>query len=319
MDILIIKLGAMGDVVNTLPLAFDLKTRLDARICWLIEPLSLPLVKGHPCVDEVIVFDPDNWSDSGKKVIQLLRRHSFDIALDLQRTLKSSLFCLAARAERKIGFDKNRCKEQTWLLPFERIPSSDPGRHMVYQYMEFSSFLGGTPGEIRWAIPVDAGMPFPLPAGYVVLNIGATKTANKWTDTGFACLANAIQQRFHLYSVITGGTQDIPSAKAITSLSGAKIIDLAGKTSITDLKGIIAESRAVISADTGPMHLAVALGKEVIGLFGPSDPSRTGPLNNHVIRHDLCCSPCNQRQCSHSTCMKRIEVQQVMDVLKDLL
>ncbi|MRR39385.1 lipopolysaccharide heptosyltransferase family protein, partial [bacterium] len=153
MDILIIKLGALGDVVNTLPLAIRLKDHFNARIHWMTEPLSYPLLARHASVDRVILFERSRWVSSLPGLMHDLRAGPFALALDLQRIAKSALFCMASSADRRIGFDRRRCKEMSWLMPFERIPAADPSAHMVSQYLEFASFLGIPEGEVRWDIP----------------------------------------------------------------------------------------------------------------------------------------------------------------------
>ena len=313
MDILIVKLGALGDVVNTLPLVIALKEHLGAKIHWAVEPLSYPLVARHRCVDNAIRFDKNDWVRSLPGVIRQMRSRNFDICLDLQRIVKSGMLCLASRSARRIGFDRLRCKELTWNLPFERIRASDPSRHMVLQYLEFAEHLGITECEVRWDIPVNGNIPFGLPPGYIALNIGATKEANRWTPEGFASLASAITKNYGLQCVLTGGSPDRSMADKIIDITGNTVIDLAGKTSLQELIEVLAGSSAVVSCDTGPMHLGVALGKEVIALFGPADPSRTGPYRGHVIQKQLHCVPCNRRTCSDPVCMTSIQTDDVME------
>ncbi len=315
MDILLIKLGALGDVVNTLPLAITLKERLGARIHWVVEPLSLPLVSNHPSVDKVIVFDRHAWARSLPAVARQIRNQRFDICLDLQRIVKSSLLCQVSRSVRRIGFDKERCKEMTWLFPFERIAAADPAAHMVHQYLEFARYLGADGHEIRWDIPVTGKARFPLPADYLVLNIGATKEANRWTPEGFASLADAVYRQYRIPCVLTGAGEDTGMAREIRKAARTGITDLVGRTTIEDLVEVLAGSRAVVSCDTGPMHLGVALGREVIALFGPADPARTGPYRGHVVRKPVDCSPCNRKTCKDPVCMLSIESR---DVLKQL-
>jgi len=319
MDILIIKLGALGDVVNTLPLAITLREQLHARIHWLVEPLSYQLVSSHASVNRAILFDKKRWLQVLPSVCKELRRQHFDITLDLQRLIKSGLFSLASHSDRKVGFDKTRCKEFTWLFPFERIPASDPTVHMVYQYLEFARYLGITPGEIRWDIPVTGRLPFDLPKEYVVLNIGATTSAKRWTTQGFASLAQGLMERYEVHAVLTGGSPDTPVAGEIESMAGNSVINLVGKTNIQELSEVIAGAVAVVTCDTGPMHLAVALGKEVVALIGPTNPQRTGPLRGRIIRQDLSCMPCNKRRCENPICMGGITAEMVLDALKEIL
>ncbi len=313
MDILIVKLGALGDVVNTLPLAIRLKSHFNARIHWITEPLSLPLLSRHPQVDRTILLDRSCLRKSLGEVVGEIRGLRFDVALDLQRIVKSALLCMTASADRRVGFDRRRCKEMTWIMPFERIAPSDPAAHMVEQYLEFARHLGAGDDEVRWNIPEGDLPPEDLPGDYIVLNIGATKPANRWSPEGFARLARLVADRHRMPCVLTGGPEDIPAAARITTLSTGSVIDLVGKTTIPQLTGVLSGARAVVSCDTGPMHLAVALGKEVVALFGPADPGRTGPYRGQVVRVSLPCMPCNRRTCENPVCMQSITPEDVLE------
>jgi ADP-heptose:LPS heptosyltransferase len=322
LKLLIIKLGALGDVVNTLPLAVNLKTRLQAEIHWLVEPLSHPLVAGHPFVDRAILFDKHHWRSSLADVRREIRGVRYDAALDLQRILKSGFFCLQARAARRIGFDRRRCKEMTWLLPFERIAPGDPGDHMLRQYLEFAGHFGLPRCEVRWEIPLDrSGPPLDLPQDYVVLNIGATKPANRWLAERFAALADTVFDEFHLPCVLTGGPEDRGRAELIRTAARRPPFDLVGRTALPDLIAVLRNSRLVVTGDTGPMHLAVALGRKVVALFGPADPRRTGPYRGHVIQKATACAdaPCGLKNCAGRDCMKAITVADVVDEMAPLL
>ena len=318
MDILFIKLGAMGDVINTFPLVVNLKTKLGARIHWVVGPLSSPLVSEHPYVDKIIVFDKQKWKISLPYVIKQIRKQKFDITLNLQRIFKSGMLTMSAITKRRIGFDKKRCKEMSWMLPFERIPTSNPHSHMVHQYLEFASYLNAQSNNVRWGIPVSGNISFDLPKNYIVLNIGATKPANRWTEKGFTALIHKLKNYFHIDSVLTGSVEDTNMANRIAASSNSVVINLVGKTSVIELKEVLAGSKAVVSCDTGPMHLAVALGKDVVALFGPADPRRTGPFSGQVIQKDLFCVPCNKRKCNDPICMKKITPEEVLNKLEDL-
>lgn len=318
MKILIVKLGALGDVINTLPLAVALKGGMPGcTIDWLVAPLSYPLVSRHTSVDRAYVFN--RTFKSAFSVIKELRRTRYDIILDLQRILKSGLFTLAARAERRLGFDKRRCKEMTWLLPFERIPPSDPAAHMLDQYMEFARYLGLNTDRAVWDIPRSVTRPKDIPNRYVVLNIGATKPANLWAPERFADLAGQIEKTLNLPSVLTGGPEDRDRATQIKAAGPVSLTDLTGRTTLAELVEVIANADAVVSCDTGPMHLAAALEKPLVALFGPSDPRRTGPYHGTVIRHAMACSPCNRKLCRAPFCMDAITSTEVSQELCRLI
>ncbi|MCF8052614.1 MAG: glycosyltransferase family 9 protein [Desulfobacterales bacterium] len=319
MDILIVKLGALGDVVNTLPLAVRLHRALDARIHWLIEPLSHPIVAHHPCVAHAILFDRSRWRPAAAAVAKQIRSRRFDAVLDLQRTLKSGSFAMLARARRRIGFDRARCKEMTWLLPFHRIPPSEPTAHMVHQYLEFAGYLGAPGKEIQWEIAGGQPPPRALPEKYAVLNIGATKPANRWPQARWAALAEALWEQLRLPSVVTGGKEDMPAADQIQATVPPGFVNLAGQTRIGQLVHVLQHASVVITCDTGPMHLAVALNIPVVALFGPSDPRRTGPFKGRVVRARVDCAPCNRKTCPDPVCMRHIGPQAVVEQVKALL
>ncbi|SMC45792.1 heptosyltransferase-1 [Desulfocicer vacuolatum DSM 3385] len=319
MKILIIKLGALGDVINTFPLVVNIKKYFNAEIDWLVAPLSYPLVANHPCVDNAILFDKKKIIDSLPSALGKIREKQYDITLDLQRILKSALFTMAARTSWRVGFNRERCKEVTWLFPFDRIPPSNPKAHMLNQYLEFAEHINIPLSEVSWMIPRTFKKTFNLPDRYIVLNIGASRPVKQWRLNNFADLADKLNEKFHLQAVLTGGPEDVEGGKKIHDKTNADIIDLTGKTSIPQLVEVIANARCVISCDTGAMHLAAALGIDLIALFGPTDPRRTGPFRGVVIQKKLPCTPCNRKKCKNPRCMDDITPQEVFCSLGSLL
>ncbi len=314
MKILIVKLGAMGDVINTLPAVIRLKNHFHAKIHWLVAPLSLPLIMDHPAVDHTIIFDRHD-KNSLFKTLNTLRRQHFDLTIDFQRTLKSGFFCMAARSTQRLGFDRKRCKEFTWLFPFTRIASGDPGKHMLEQYLDFCDHLKIPWSPVEWGITVRPFSRISLPRSYVVLNIGATKKANLWKPENFALLADKIHKKTGMISVITGGPEDVERGNRVEAHAESPTLNLTGQTSLWELTGLLSNACGVVSCDTGPMHLSVALGIPTLGLFGPSNPRRTGPYGGEVIRSSTHCSPCNRRECPEPECMDSIHPEQVQEKL----
>jgi lipopolysaccharide heptosyltransferase II len=313
LKILIIKLGALGDVINTFPLVVNLKKYLNAEIDWLVAPLSYPLVANHPCVDTAILFDKNRLRHSLPCALKEIRTKEYDITLDLQRILKSGLFSMASKSAHRVGFNKERCKEMTWLFPFDRIQPSDPQAHMLNQYLEFGTHLNLPDNDVSWMIPRIATKLPGLPKKYLVLNVGASRPVKQWDPEYFATLADKIDEKFHLKSVLTGGPEDINTGNQIKDKANCNIIDLTGRTSILQLVEVIADAQCVISCDTGAMHLASALGTDLIALFGPTDPRRTGPFRGRVIQKELSCTclPCNKRNCQDPRCMDAIKPEDV--------
>jgi heptosyltransferase-1 len=316
MKILIIKLGALGDVINTLPLAVHIKNNLNAEITWIIEPLSFPLLENHDEVDKVFLFDKKNKKDSADKILKIIKFEKYDFVFDLQRILKSAFFTYHASAERKITFDKKRCKELTWLLPYEKIkPGDHESNHMLDQYLEFGRHIGiGVPEEIVWNIPHFADEIKIKTKKYIILNTGATKPANRWFEESFAKLSDMIYEKTDYTPVLTGGPGDINFAFKISSFCKKQPLNFTGKTDLKQLIQLIRNASFLISSDTGPMHLSVAVDTKTAALFGPSNPLRTGPYYGKIIRKNSECLNCGKKECRKNTreCME-IDPQKVFN------
>jgi lipopolysaccharide heptosyltransferase II len=331
--ILLVKLGSIGDVVNTLPLASALKRgRPETTLAWLIEPKSSPIVAGHRAVDRFIVFERGAGWTGARRALREIREFRPDLVIDLQRILRSSFFTFFSSSPRRLGFDRRRCKEASWLFTNEKIPFADPSRHLVEQYLEFAAYLGCPPSAAVFDLPVGeaerTAASALLPAsvrdgGFVVLNIGATKPANRWPEENAAAFCRLIAEKTALATVLTGGVGDAARAEALLSRAAVpgRIVNLAGKTTLKELAGIFLAARAAVSNDSGPMHIASALGVPTIGLFGPADPRRTGPFRHLslVVRSAVACSPCGKRRCPSAACMEAIRPEEVYDRIRPYL
>ena len=323
--ILIIKLGSIGDVVNTLPLVNALKAGMpEAELGWLIEPKSYPIVEGHRSVDRFIIHRRYGGICGAGDALKEIREFKPDLVIDLQRILRSSFFTIFSGCRRRLGFDRRRCKEYSWLSTNEKISSGNPKAHMVYQYLEFAGYLGIADREINFYLPIsdrdrDEAAKLLLQTktgkGFIALNIGAAKSSNRWPEELWAELASLILNRTNLAVVLTGGSDDSGRGSLITSLVGneERLLDCTGRTSLKQLGGLFLSADTVITGDTGPMHIASALGVRTIGLFGPADPGRTGPFNHLdlVLRSGVPCAPCGRRNCPDLKCMEAISAEEV--------
>lgn len=298
----IVKLGAIGDVVNSLPFANRLRAAAPAaRITWVIGPLAHELVRGHRAVDEFLVADvkrPGTWDG----IVGGLRERRFDLVIDLQRILKSALLALASGAPRRVGFDRARSKEGAWLFATDRIPENPTPGVTVAQYLEFADFLGCPRTDVRFDLPVERFAPSAAGEKRVVLHVGATKAANRWRVEHWTALARALIAECQATLSFTGACTDLPEIERIVAALGplaeaARVH--AGALSLKQTGGLIASARLFIGPDTGPLHMAVALGTPVVALFGAADPRRTGPFGraDAVVSHAVPCSPCRARHC----------------------
>lgn len=339
MNILIVKLSAIGDVIHTLPsLAALRRLYPDVHISWVVEEAASGLVLQHPLLDRVIIFRRKKWIEDFKKgnfqsvrqdassFLKELRNRSYDLVIDFHGLFKSAMVVLASGGKRKLGYDS--WQELSGLFLNEKIPE-DMNKHAVDRYLDFTRYLGATPGPVEFILPVNSEAEKRSHAlmdsyslakkKFIAVNPVAYWETKLWDNEKFAVLADLIKDNMKLDVVFTGSRKD--AATDIVSRMRGKGINLGGETTITELACIYKDALAVVSTDSGPMHLAAAVGTPVIALFGPTDPSRTGPYGTGhiIIRTDLSCSPCLLKKCPTKKCMTDILPEQVLAAVEKLL
>ena len=286
--ILIVRLGAIGDVVNALTLAAAIKDqRPDTHIGWMVHPLSEPLVRDNPVIDRVHLVQRKGLLARRRSLRAELRAERYDLTIDLQRMQKSALLGRLAGAPRYLGYDRQRCKEGAWIWYSERIQGGSPHAHMVEQYAQFAGHLG-IHSEPRHSLPevqpedlrgiLDGAESLPR----VIVHVGASKPENRWLPERYRELVQGLLAEDLGPVWLTGGPGDRedaqPTESALATNPGFR--SMVGETSLRQLQAIIGQARLFVSCDTGPMHLAAALGVPVLALFGPADPRRTGPFGS---------------------------------------
>ena len=195
---------------------------------------------------------------------------------------------------------------------------------MIFQYLEFAGYLGLADPEIRFYLSISDRdreeaakllLQEKIGNGFIALNIGAAKPSNRWPEEQWAELAALILDRTDRAVILTGGSEDSGRGSSIISLVGNedRLLDFTGRTSLKQLGGLLLSADTVVTGDTGPMHIASALGIRTIGLFGPADPGRTGPFNhlNLVVRSGVSCAPCGRRTCPDLKCMEEISAETI--------
>jgi lipopolysaccharide heptosyltransferase I len=341
MKILIIKLSAIGDVVQTLPaLEAIKKTYPDGVITWVVEEAASGILDGHPLIDRLLVSRRKTWLRKlGNPLtfaqgfrgiagfIRELRSTRYDIAVDFQGLFKSGVLIGLARAARKIGFDRTR--ELSYLFLNERLPAYDIEKQALERYLDVARYLGAQDVSPRCTLPIDrermavmkrvgqirtAGRPL------VVINPVARWKTKLWEERNFADLADRLVSGKKAVIIFTGSPDDRPVNDRILSLMREHAHNWAGETTLKELAALAAASDIFITTDTGPMHLAAAAGARVLALFGPTAPWRTGPHgpSHLIIRAGTECSPCFQRKCDKDVkCMAGITVEDVMRQLNE--
>ena len=346
MNILIVKTSAIGDVIHTLPALHCLRRQYpEARITWLVEEAAAAVVVGHPALDRVLVVGRKGWIRewrAGERLaagrqawhfLRELRDTRYDLLLDFQGLLKSGIWVALARARRKVGFGRGMDHaEMSYLFLNERVPAVSMEMHAVDRELHLLRAIGIECPEVRFELPLTAadhaaardlltahGLGPDTP--FVAINPLTTWSTKHWQATKFAQLADRLLAA-GMVVVFTGGPGDEPGVAAIQGLMQAKAVNLAGRTSLKSLAALYAKARVVVSTDTGPMHVAAAVGTPVVALFGPTAPWRTGPYGegHRIIRLGLPCSPCLKKQCQYGTtaCMTDIPVDEVAQAVGNL-
>jgi heptosyltransferase I len=290
--ICIVMMSAVGDAVHVLPVVNAIKrNHLSSRITWVLQPGPASLVRGHPNVDEIILFDKSKGVSSFIEVGRDLQARNFDLLIDLQVYFKAGIITAMSGAERRLGFDRARARDANWLFTTERIPAH-PVQHVQDQYFEFLTELGLSAEPVAWnlgpwpderAAQQDFIAQFDRPIAAIV--VATSKPEKDWLPDRWAAIADLISAKYGLQPVLVGGTseRERAAADAIIATSNAKPFSALG-SGLRNLVGILDASALVLSPDTGPLHMTVALDRPVISLMGYTDPRRTGPYRKF---HDL--------------------------------
>ncbi len=340
MRILIVRLGAIGDVVHTLPALAALRRALpDAHLAWAVERGgSSKLLKGNPYLDDLIELDLRGWRKSLSRLetlgaigeaINRLRRERFDLSLDFQGLFKSAMIPWLGRVPRRIGFARGALREPAgaWLLT-ERVEADDRD-HVIRKNLRLVAHLDIRPAdEYEFPIGLEDGdeefaerRSAQFDGSFAIINPGGGWPTKLWGPEGFAVIADRLWKAYGVRSAVTYGPGEETLAQSVVSQAqtGAAV------TLDSTLKQFFALARRAvvfIGGDTGPMHLAAAAGAPIVAIFGPTSSRRNGPFakNDLVVeRFDLDCRvDCYRRSCSHTSCMK-IPVEAVwQEVVKRL-
>jgi len=281
----VIMLSAVGDAVHVLPVVNAIK-RDDplAHITWVLQPGPASLVDGHPSVDSIIRFDRSRGWRAFADARRAFRDRQFDAVLALQDYLKAGILTAMAPAPLRLGYDRSRARDLNWLFTNRRIPPHEP-QHIQDEYLEFVSALGVKPGPVEWNIGPWSSerawqrefvAQFDRPI--VSLVIGTSRPQKDWIAERWGELADALSGRYGLQPVLVGSRSPREEATERVMLERTRHKPVSALDSgLRRLVSILDASALVISLDTGPLHMAVALERPVISLLGFSNPLRTGP------------------------------------------
>ena len=323
---LIVRLGALGDVVHAIPVAAALRRAFPgATIDWLVSAKHREILDLVPVVDRRLVMD--DWLGA----IGELRRSHYDVAIDLQGLIKSAVLARSSGAPRVLGFSSRYARERAARLFYTE--AYDPGRGGLYD-----------PRETRHVVDINLGVlgllgitaparEFPIDdvdsdaargarqqtgGRYALLNPGAAWPNKRWPPSRLAAIAGELRARHGLMSIVLWGPgEEALAAEVVAGANGAAV--LSPKTTIADLVALARRAALMVSGDTGPTHIAAALGTPIVGIYGPTRPARNGPLSplDVTVSRDTVCQCHHLRRCTRERmCLLDIEVAEVLDAVE---
>ena len=342
---LVIRLSAIGDVVRTLPAVKGLRERYpDAYIAWLVEEKSSDILLDNPYLDRVIIFprrelvgsggpraSPSARAGSLGRFVRELRAEKFDTVLDFHGIFKSGLLALLSGTKERIGFDRRYTKEFNWLFINRTVV---PPGHRINRFERNISLvesLGATPSnlDVTIAVPeeVRSGVerllePFGGRKPLVAIHPATSRPFKHWDSQNYAKVADKLLANGVAHVLITYGPGEEDVAHKVVSQMRSGTAPLLKTGSLREYAWLIKRADMYLGSDTGPMHIASAMGTPVVAMFGPTDPVVNSPYRqpHHVLYKALPCSPCNERRCSRDLeCMTAITVEEAYDAAVGML
>jgi lipopolysaccharide heptosyltransferase I len=324
---LIVRLGSLGDVIHGIPVAAALRDEFPhARIDWMVDPRYVELLNLVTCIDRRIPIDPRHLLRDGQRrfreMLRELREVGYDAAIDLQGLLKSAVLARLVRARWTIGFPRQHLREPMARFLYTHTPDPGDATHVVHKNLALLAPLRVEDRRLRFplAIPrtptVDAVVD--RFGGYALINPGAAWPNKRWPPERYGADAAGIFEELGMRSIVLWGPGEQELAQQVAAAS-AGTADVAPPTSLNDLVGLSRGAQLMISGDTGPLHIAGAVGTPIVALFGPTYAERNGPwglFDVTVSRTDQCA--CHyERRCRRATpCIDDIDVPEVMAAVR---
>ena len=323
----VVMMSAVGDAVHVLPVLTALKRHHPAmHVTWVLQPGPATLVRGHHCVDEIILFDRSKGMTGFMDIRRALAGQRFDLVINLQVYFKAGIITSFTKSPVKLGFDRARARDANWLFTTHRIPPHAM-QHVQDQYFEFVEWLGVPHTPVVWDLAPwneterawqrEFMTRFDRPIAPIV--VATSKPQKDWLPERWAEVSDALYHDFGLQPVLVGARspREVHAERVILEQTKTKPYSALGQGGLRGLVGIIDASALVLSPDTGPLHMTVALDRPVVSLIGYSNPKRVGPYRKFGdLMIDAYGEPGEDYPISMENRMDRlprITVQQVLD------
>ena len=294
-NILIIKPSSLGDIIMALPALSALRRSFpDARISWLVRREFAPLLENHPHLTSIVPFDRKylgkSWYHPAAmgalfSFLRRLNRSKFDVVFDFQGLFRTAFFGWVTGCKKRFGMANAR--ELAHVFYAHRVPQDRESIHLVDYYLKIIRAAGASDTGVQFLLPQDPGAADSVGRllrghgierdNYAVLVTGSAHADKCWPIERFAALAEKISSQFGLSVVATGTAHETGVIERLKSLAGVPITSVAGRTSLSELTALLNSAKLVVSNDTGPGHIAAALGRPMVLIFGRSNPARVAP------------------------------------------
>ncbi len=282
--LVIVRLSALGDVTLLLPIVETLKQFApQIKITWIVGSRAYPLIAGIPDV-EFIVFDKSQGLRAYADLRRQLRARQFDALLAMQASWRANFIYPLISAPLKIGFDRTRARDGQWLFTNRAIPFAR--QHLLDSFFAFLETLGLRERTLRWNLPITdaergwaASRLASSAAPILAVNPAASKHEREWPLERMIEVLRAAQARWGVQVVLTGGPSEHEHeiGRQITQAISTNIVNLIGETTPKQLAAVLAKAQCLLAPDTGPVHIACAVGTPVVGLYAVAPPELSGP------------------------------------------
>ena len=324
--ILIVRLGSLGDIVHALPVAAALRLAFpQARIDWVVDARHREILDLVPVIDRRLAVSVGGWLEA----IRELRRGRYDVALDLQGLLKSAVLARSSGAARVIGFPMGQLRERGARL-FYTDTCDAAGPHVIQKNLALLAALGIEHEDVRF--PIEAPTSAIVAAvrerlglsngeRFALVNPGAAWPNKRWPPALFGEVAAALQARHRMKSIVLWGPGEERLARDVVSSSHGAA-DVSPRTSIPELVSLAKAAALMVSGDTGPLHIAAAVGTPLVGIYGPTNPQRNGPWAPNDVtlsRFSVCACQYRRRCQARSWCLLDISAREVIDAVDQRL
>jgi lipopolysaccharide heptosyltransferase I len=340
--LLIIKPSSFGDIIHALPVAGAMARQVpEVIIDWVVRPEYAELLETHPAIRKLFLFDRKRWADplmilkTVPEIVGLIRsfrKEKYDAVFDLQGLFRSGVLAYLSGAKLRYGFDNAR--EFAPVFYNKKVRVETEQIHAIDRYMLFIKEMGLDPENLDYNLKIPSevmgrmeqllsedGVRGERPL--IVLNPNARWETKRWIPDRFTNLAERLVDTLDAEVIIIGGASDADNIYSVLTGIKRKVHNFSGRTTILQLASLLKRADLMVTCDSGPMHLAAAVGTPVVALFGPTDPIRTGPYGrgHSVLQKDMNCSPCFDRYCrdKENECMRAIMVDEVFLEVRRLL